>query len=397
MKLTLKRIISTILILSTMLSVVLMNTSSVSAKETVEGSFDFLSNYIEKNKEQVLEQFEGIILAEDTDLKPYSTVCTILYKDAETSNILLFSTYISLIPNITTGCIMNISKEDSSYSVYMADLRGNNEYIAQGTVNPSTFNGTVDFDIYLNENPTQSTEKQKLFNDVLKYSLDYWNDFLLKNASISLANFGFANLGYSPMSLTGLIKIGSEINYYTNGKLDTKFEGLTKYNSLWYYVKDGKIDYSYTGMVKKQDGWWYVQNGTIDFNYTGMAKNQYGWWYLQNGTIDFNYTGMAKNQYGWWYITNGKLDTKYTGMAKNQYGWWYLTNGKIDYSFVGLAKNQYGWWYITNGTINYKFKGLVKNQYGWWYVQNGTINFKYNGYASNQYGTWRVVNGKVVK
>ena len=381
MKLTLKRIISTILILSTMLSVVLMNTSSVSAKETVEGSFDFLGNYIEKNKEQVLEQFEGIILVEDTNFKQYSNICTVIYNEVESGNILLFSTYINFIPSITTGCIMNISKEDSTYSVYMVDSRNENDYIAQGVIDPSSFNGdantfdgTVDFDIYLNEQSTESPEKQTLFNEVLKYSLDYWNDFLKENVSISLANFGFSNLGYSPMSLTGLIKVGSEMNYYTDGKLDKTFEGLTKCGSLWYYVKNGGVDYSYTG----------------------MAKNQYSWWYVTNGTIDFNYTGMAKNQYGWWYMTNGKLDQKFTGMAKNQYNWWYMKNGKIDYSFKGLAKNQYGWWYITNGTINYKFKGLVKNPYGWWYVQNGTINFKYNGYASNQYGTWRVVNGKVV-
>lgn len=381
MKLTLKRIISTILILSTMLSVVLMNTSSVSAKETVEGSFDFLSNYVEKNKEQVLEQFEGIILVEDANFKQYNNICTVIYNDVESGNILLFSTFISLIPSITTGCIMNISKEDSTYSVYMVDSRNENDYVAQGVIDPSsfngdadTFNGTVDFDIYLNEKSTESPEKQTLFNEVLKYSLDYWNDFLLESTSISLANFGFSNLGYSPTSLTGLIKVGSEMNYYTDGKLDKTFEGLTKYGSLWYYVKNGEIDYSYTG----------------------MAKNQYNWWYVSNGTIDFNYTGMAKNQYGWWYMTNGKLDQKFTGMAKNQYNWWYMKDGKIDYSFKGLAKNQYGWWYITKGTINYKFKGLVKNPYGWWYVQNGTINFKYNGYASNQYGTWRVVNGKVV-
>ena len=413
------------------------------AVETVKGSFNYLWNYVDENAQKIINEMTGIMSTKSINFDKYKTVYSIIYLDKENTSIYFFSVYLNLISGITTGCILELKKDDTSYGVYLADDRDNTTATGEAMVNPKIYSGSVNFSITIDGEESTNLQKQTLFNTVFRKSLDLWEEILQDKAHISLANFGFKKLGYNAIDINekfnGLIHINSGLYYYTNGNPDKTFKGLAKYESTWYYVSNGTVDTSYVGMASNDYGVWYVKNGTIDFkyngvveynstwvyvkngkldtsftglvkynstwwyfsegkldvNYVGLGKNQYGWWYVKDGQIDFSYTGMAKNQYGWWYVTKGKLDTKYTGMAKNDYGWWYITNGKLDTTYTGMAKNQYGWWYLSKGKIDYSYKGLAKNDYGWWYISKGTIDYTYNGYASNQYGTWRVVNGKV--
>ena len=445
MKISFKKIISLILALTVIMGALFIHCFSVSAMETISGSYDYLCNYIDKNSQNVLDVFNGLYVTKTTKIdSAYNSVYAVIMKSPEDDSILFFTAYLNILSETATGCAMRVTKAGTSYSVYIADERSTESYTGEASISPATYTNTANYTIKKDDTIVKNAEKSSLFNKLFNDSLTIWEGLLKDKARISLANFGFSKLGYTPIdinaTLDGLVWMDSRFYYYKNGKVDTTFKGLSKYESKWYYVSNGTVDYEYVGVADNNYGTWYVQNGTIDFtangvvasgwtyyyvkngkvdtsftglckyngtwwyfskgkldiNYVGMAKNDYGWWYVKKGNIDFTYTGMAKNEYGWWYITNGKLDTKYTGMAKNDYGWWYMKNGKLDTTFTGLAKNDYGWWYLSKGTIDYKYVGLAKNQYGWWYVKNGRIDTSYNGRASNQYGTWTVKNGKVV-
>ena len=377
------------------------------ALETISGSYDYLCNYIDKNSQSVFDVFNGLWITKSTDVdSAYKTVYAVIMRSPDDDDsIVFFTAYTNVASDLVTGCALRVTKAGNEYAVYVSDEKASGDsYSGEASVKPATYTDTLTFTIKKNDVTEKNTDKSKLFNKLFRDSMTIWEDLLKDKAHISLSNFGFASLGYTPIDISakfaGPVKINSTLYYYKDGSVDTSFTGIAKFSEdgKWYYFNKGILDTTFEGVALNDWGRWYIKDGTIDFTANGVKAftNPASCYVFKNGKVNTGATGLYKYNNTWYYFTKGCLDTKYVGMAKNDYGWWYMKNGKLDKTYTGLAKNQYGWWYMKNGKLDKTYKGLAKNQYGWWYVKNGTIDTSYNGKASNQYGTWNVKNGKVV-
>lgn len=103
-----------------------------------------------------------------------------------------------------------------------------------------------------------------------------------------------------------------------------------------YYTMKGWKKQDYTGFIKSTSlgliGWAYIKDGVAATDYTGLAKGcakgVTGWFYVKKGLIDYGYTGLVKKGNTRYYVKKGYLDQSYSGTVKLNGKSYKIVNGK---------------------------------------------------------------------
>lgn len=167
---------------------------AASALETVEGSFDYLVDYIRMNGEKTAEG-ELQIHKFYTGSNNISTALGITYNRRE--NCLYMIYILDSSSDEPISVVITVEKDSTEYSVFCDNRTSYGEDIGFTSVNPSKYkNSSLKYDFlqYSSNSPEFQKRICTVFDSIIGFAVDDFNVFLLETVGFGLGNFGFTKI-----------------------------------------------------------------------------------------------------------------------------------------------------------------------------------------------------------
>lgn len=221
-----KKIISALLVVVMLLSVApfsntvktALGTTQASALETVDGSFDYLVNYIMDNSD--LQDEDSFVVSNlATSSGGYLLIYNYKTRTIQWTNF-------SLDDDLAAIAVLCIEKIGNRYNFEIAIVDDSISIVAGATINPQTYHKeklTFTYEFSDSRLYSITDELNENSSDILAKIIEQLDSYLKENVGISLGNFGFSKISAAqslPKPADPNVKTGDfSLNYKQTAKV----------------------------------------------------------------------------------------------------------------------------------------------------------------------------------